>query len=77
MNTSHLRRTTVSASALAAALTLLTVVHAPTANAMLAHDPGPATSAHSTWLQIDEIVTIRKVAAAQNYVDHASELNLY
>jgi hypothetical protein len=75
MNTSHLRRTTLATSTLAAALMLLTV-QVPTANAMLPHDPGAGTSTHSTGLEIDEIVTIRKAAAAQYYVDHAAELDL-
>jgi len=74
MNTDKIRRTTLTTSAIAAALTMLTVAGAPVASAERP-DPSSRTGAHSADLDIGLVVAMRKAAAAQYYVDHALELN--
>ena len=75
MNTTQLRRTSIATSALAAALTLLTVADAPIAGANRP-EPGFGSNAHSVVLDIDQLVAMRKEAAAQYYVDHAGQVHL-
>jgi hypothetical protein len=73
MRTSQLVRTTIATSAIAAALTLFTVVGAPTANAERP-DRGGTGADDGAGLDIGQIVAMRHEAAAQYYVDHAREL---
>lgn len=71
--TLHLRRTTLTASTLAA-VAVLAALNAPVAHAELP-DPGGGTNLmDSTTLDIAQIVADRKAAAAQYRVDHALEI---
>jgi hypothetical protein len=79
MNTSHLGRTTLATSAVAATLILVTAGGAPTASAqipapVLVHRVPSAAGAAGAVDDIGVMVAMRKEAAARYYVQHAGEI---